>query len=230
MIAPVPSNRSRPEEIKRFLRWVGLAKRNPLICTWSLYMKPIAFIDQRSRNDWFRATGSLAKRYDPVKHFVDYTREQILRGKFTMFGLFSFWRFDKSEHWVQSFDAEKHQTRNRYWSENCERVGIVVVVRYKKNRDVQLIVFDPFHQQWKKDGGKEPRIATWKRQIAQAIMDKIYIDEIWHGGNFLNAFDFMGLKLEDSTQQSAGFVWNMVEDRVPEDAWTVERMKFVKLK
>ncbi|KAI1487823.1 hypothetical protein F5X96DRAFT_680971 [Biscogniauxia mediterranea] len=178
-------------------------------------MAPVGFLNAGDRRDWYLATGSLSKMYATIGEFSSYAKEQLEAGGHRTTG--------GQKRWEDGFDPGKHASRARYWSDNCDRCGIVFVLRKKQNGRTQLVVFDPLYAQWEPAPGQvESGVTTWKRHISQEIGKVVKYSERWHGGVRSTAFDFLQIGADDSMKQGMAFLWDVINDRLPEEglqAW-----------
>ncbi|CAJ2507547.1 Uu.00g087330.m01.CDS01 [Anthostomella pinea] len=206
----IPTSRFHPTDVKLFLCWLGLTKHKPATPTtvdWSLYMAPIGFLDAGDKKDRFVATGGCSKMYDTLPEFIDYTKDQLTGRGRSMGG---------QKCWEEGFDANRHQSRSRYWYEDCEKIGLVFIVRRLQGQKIEVIIYDPLHDDWQKHGQVEPPVHTWERHIVKEIAKGMKIEGFWHGGATSRGLDFLNVRLEDSTMQSAGFLHDVAVNGLPQ--------------
>ncbi|RYP19077.1 hypothetical protein DL765_003573 [Monosporascus sp. GIB2] len=117
-------------------------------------------------------------------------------------------------------------------AQNCERFGVVLVLR-KVKEGYWLVFYDPIFTNLKATGQQPTHGLGFKMRAARQIAASFPLVWLFHGGKLYNPLANLGFVLKDPMQFCAAFLWDLAHNKVPETAeglkeWRFEQQKMSK--
>ncbi|KAI1266463.1 hypothetical protein F5Y18DRAFT_444931 [Xylariaceae sp. FL1019] len=177
----IPSGFAHPVDIAKYLSITALYNQDSAKKHLSIYMRPIAFLNERQKKDWWYPTGTLSKLYDTVGDFIAYAHDKLNDDYHTVAGFFTYWPSTNPRDYF-TFDPTIYSDRGERWHKTCPKYGIVVFVGRDALWDIRMIIYDSKHSTLKTDEGHSPPEWQFKREICNAINGSLNPFSHYHGG------------------------------------------------
>ncbi|KAI0145066.1 hypothetical protein GGR57DRAFT_320481 [Xylariaceae sp. FL1272] len=211
-----PSNKSTPLDIKAFLCATALHSKRRDLCSWGLYMKPIAFASDNDAQGWWGPTGRLSREYDTIQQFAAWAKQRMDSRPSTMYsaiGLISSWPGENLDEWRSWTQVETLAAKQNLWLEISFKFSFVVVMN-KRSDGYRLTVYDPGHElcaDHKPQAGQvEPPEWTFKRRMCNEINKILPIKHLFHGGEYCKIKDADGNEGRDLLGSSVRYVASLL--------------------
>ncbi|KAL2018097.1 hypothetical protein VTK56DRAFT_1283 [Thermocarpiscus australiensis] len=233
----LPDEKTEPLDLRLFLGWLGLAHSKPG-SKFALYMAPIAFHENKERQQWYETSGDQSKLFGHTRDFFEYAANAFADGKEMVLGLFTpfFATRDEARAIINNTPGSNRETFNNH--RGLRRFGTAVAIR-QLARDgvtgIQVALFCPWDAHpWIRDDWKqyEWRLLLWKEKIVTAVDEwaakhSATVHAKYTGGSPAVRKD----RELDSVEMSAGWVLRVVtapEKTIPgtgeEEDWEWEEL------
>ncbi|TPX08069.1 uncharacterized protein E0L32_010269 [Thyridium curvatum] len=135
-----PHKRSSAIDLRVFLGYISLTMYN-IGSPWALYLAPVAFLDNPTRQKWYFHTAKQSKMFGTLDQFLEYSWSSILAGKDLALGMLTPWFASQAQLGTVGGSAA--------WAEHdmAARTGMALVLRKTGPPDrprVQVVLFDPW--------------------------------------------------------------------------------------
>ncbi|KAH6843321.1 hypothetical protein B0I37DRAFT_393573 [Chaetomium sp. MPI-CAGE-AT-0009] len=212
----LPGDNSDPLALRLFLGWLAAAHTPPPPndSPFALFAAPVAFLDNKERQAWFRPLGNQSKLFGHVEGFLEYTAAAFHAGKKMALGLLT----------------------------PLRRFGTALMIRLIERdgaQGLQVVFFCPWDEHpWIKEAWKlqDWRLRLWKSTIidkidAWAAKHQVGIHEGYSGGSIR----VRKVQDHDSVGMCAGWLMRVVtatQKTIPgdaeEDEWEWENTCYFK--
>jgi hypothetical protein len=241
----LPTDKTDPFRLRLFLGWLaaGHTPRAPGN-TFALFAAPVAFMNNKERKDWYRASGDQSKMFGHVEGFLEYAADAFKDGKTMVLGLFTpvFSTPQEAEAIVAAGGGggSAAQVFNNHG--RTRRFGTAVMLRQVERKGVwgvQVAFFCPWDRHdfikdtWRP---REWTLRLWKQRIVDAVDTwaagvEVPIHEGYTGGSIVVRKD----RDHDSVEMCAGWLLRAVtapKKTIPRDEedneWEWEELCFFK--
>ncbi len=240
-----PGDKSDPLALRLFIGWLAAAHTPVLPAPqFALFAAPIAFMNNKERQAWFRPTGNQSKMFGHVDGFLEYAAEEFRAGKTMVLGLCTpvLATLQETKELVDAAGDQGGLSPADVFNnhDKLRRFGTAVMIRLVERDGVlglQVVFFCPWDRHlWVKDSWRpyDWLLRLWKDKMVDAVDtwaadNKVPVHEGHSGGSITVRKD----RDHDSVGMSAGWLMRVVtaaERTIPgskeEDGWEWEDVCF----